>query len=83
MAVRVRGASSANGSKYLVRVRVNGRLRHFLNPSNTGIAVTLLLFPWVGIAPPYQFTEELTTALVDWLLPLVVLMLGHHAQRAS
>ena len=24
--------------------------RHYLNPSNFGIAVTLLLFPWVGIA---------------------------------
>ncbi|NES68702.1 MAG: enediyne biosynthesis protein UnbU, partial [Okeania sp. SIO2D1] len=33
--------------------------RHFFNPSNFGITITLLLFPWVGIAPPYQFTENL------------------------
>jgi hypothetical protein len=26
--------------------------RHYLNPSNFGITVTLLLFPWVGIAAP-------------------------------
>lgn len=66
---------AGNGSKYLVRLRVNGKLRHVLNPSNTGIAVVLVLFPWVGIAPPYQFTN-LTTGAVDWLLPLGVLMAG-------
>ncbi|MEU4832306.1 enediyne biosynthesis protein UnbU [Streptosporangium sp. NPDC023615] len=61
--------------KHLIRVRVNGSLRHFLNPSNTGIVVTLLLFPWVGIAPPYQFTASVGGAL-DWLVPLGILMLG-------
>ncbi|HEX8079336.1 MAG TPA: enediyne biosynthesis protein UnbU [Jatrophihabitans sp.] len=64
-----------NGSKYLFRVRVNGRLKHFLNPSNTGIAVTLLLFHWVGIAPPYQFTNNYHL-IVPWALPLGILMLG-------
>lgn len=49
-------------SKRLVR----GRTRHVLNPSNAGIAVTLLLFPAVGMAPPYQFTEALHGAL-SWL----------------
>lgn len=64
-----------NGSKYLVRVRAKGKLRHVLNPSNTGIAVVLVLFPWVGIAPPYHFTS-FTTGVLDWLLPLGVLMAG-------
>jgi hypothetical protein len=64
-----------NGSKYLVRLRVNGRVRHVLNPSNTGIAVILVLFPWVGIAPPYHFTS-FTTGALDWLIPLGVLMAG-------
>jgi hypothetical protein len=64
-----------NGSKYLFRVRVNGRLKHFLNPSNTGIAVTLMLFHWVGIAPPYQFTNNYHV-IVPWALPLGILMLG-------
>jgi hypothetical protein len=65
----------ANASKYLVRVRVRGRLRHVFNPSNSGVALTLLLFPWVGGAPPYQFTN-FTTGPVDWLLPVVVLSTG-------
>jgi len=65
----------AIGSKVLVRVPVGRGWRHTLNPSNTGIAVTLLLFPWVGIAPPYQFTEGLT-GLGDWLLPMLILVSG-------
>ncbi|MBB5803916.1 hypothetical protein F4560_003684 [Saccharothrix ecbatanensis] len=64
-----------NASKYLVRLRVNGKVRHVFNPSNTGIVVVLLLFPWVGIAPPYHFTS-FTTGTLDWLLPLGVLMAG-------
>lgn len=64
-----------NGSKYLFRVRVNGRLKHFLNPSNTGIAAALVLFHWVGIAPPYQFTNNYHV-IVPWALPLGILMLG-------
>ncbi|MEU4767980.1 enediyne biosynthesis protein UnbU [Actinosynnema sp. NPDC023794] len=64
-----------NGSKYLVRLRVRGRLRHVLNPSNTGITVVLLLFPWVSIAPPYHFTSN-TSGAIDWLVPLAVLAAG-------
>ncbi|MEU4249090.1 enediyne biosynthesis protein UnbU [Amycolatopsis sp. NPDC026612] len=65
----------AVASKYLVRVRVKGRLRHVLNPSNTGIVAVLLLFPWVSIAPPYQFTEW-TGGFVDGLIPLLLLGAG-------
>jgi enediyne biosynthesis protein E5 len=65
----------AVSSKYVVRIRVHGRPRHILNPSNTGIAVTLLLFPWVGIAPPYQFTSAVTGAW-NWFIPLGVLVAG-------
>ncbi|WP_047870513.1 RnfABCDGE type electron transport complex subunit D [Nocardiopsis sp. RV163] len=67
--------SIAVSSKYVFRIRVGGRRRHFLNPSNLGIAVTLLLFPWVGIAPPYHFTNN-TFGTVDWLIPLGILMAG-------
>jgi Na+-translocating ferredoxin:NAD+ oxidoreductase RnfD subunit len=56
-------------------LRIKGRLRHVLNPSNTGIATTLVVFHWVGIAPPYQFTNNYHQA-VPWLLPLGILMLG-------
>lgn len=49
--------------------------KHYLNPSNLGIAVTLILFPGVGIAPPYQFAENLF-GLLYWLLPLLVICTG-------
>lgn len=49
--------------------------RHFLNPSNFGITCTLVLFPWVGIAPPYQFTEMLRGPL-DILFPLLIVGIG-------
>ncbi|HSL83878.1 MAG TPA: enediyne biosynthesis protein UnbU [Thermoanaerobaculia bacterium] len=63
------------GSKAILRVAVNGSRRHFMNPSNTGITATLLLFPWVGIAPPYMFTEELT-GWMDWALPGLIVVSG-------
>ncbi|MEU8206458.1 enediyne biosynthesis protein UnbU [Streptosporangium sp. NPDC049046] len=62
-------------SKYLIRVRVRGKLRHVLNPSNFGIVVVLILFPWVGIAPPYHFTEWISGPL-DWVLPAIILISG-------
>ncbi|MPZ00559.1 MAG: hypothetical protein GEU97_21805 [Actinophytocola sp.] len=65
----------ATATKYVVRIRVRGTLRHVLNPSNAGIAVTLVLFPWVGIAPPYHFTNAVG-GVIDWLIPLGILMLG-------
>lgn len=65
----------AHATKYLVRFRVRGKLRHVLNPSNSGIVVTLLAFSWVGIAPPYHFTNYITGAW-DWLLPIGILLAG-------
>ncbi|WP_435623183.1 hypothetical protein [Flagellimonas sp.] len=62
-------------TKYLFRVRINNRHRHFLNPSNAGIAITLILFPWVGISPPYMFTENFH-GLADWIFPGVLSILG-------
>lgn len=66
---------AAAASKYLFRVQMNGRLRHFLNPSNFGIALTLLLIPTVGFAPPYMFLNNIDQPW-DWLLPAGILMLG-------
>jgi hypothetical protein len=62
-------------SKVLFRVDARGSSRHVMNPSNFGIAVTLLAFPSVGIAPPYAFTENLTGAW-DWLLPGIICITG-------
>jgi enediyne biosynthesis protein E5 len=76
-------SSLAIASKYMLRTNVGRdpdgrpRLRHFLNPSNFGITVTLILFPTVGIAPPYQFTEN-TWGMVDWLLPLIIICTGSY-----
>jgi Na+-translocating ferredoxin:NAD+ oxidoreductase RnfD subunit len=65
----------AVGSKAIFRAPVGNGTRHFLNPSNFGITVTLLLFPWVGIAPPYHFTENLS-GLGDWILPGLLVASG-------
>jgi len=68
-------AAVAIGSKFLLRAPVDGRTRHVFNPSNFGITISLLVFPWVGIAPPYQFTENLY-GLLDWLLPALIIVTG-------
>jgi hypothetical protein len=63
-------------SKVLFRAPVgNGQTQHIFNPSNLGITATLLLFPWVGLAPPYQFTENVT-GIWDWIIPGIVLVAG-------
>jgi Na+-translocating ferredoxin:NAD+ oxidoreductase RnfD subunit len=68
-------ASTAIASKAALRAPQGKKNVHFLNPSNFGISVTLLLFGWVGIAPPYHFTENLTGA-GDWILPGVIVASG-------
>lgn len=65
----------ATGSKAIFRVRTATGSRHVLNPSNFGITVALVLFPWVGIAPPYHFTEN-TTGALDWILPGLIVLSG-------
>ncbi|HET7231276.1 MAG TPA: hypothetical protein VFJ16_14805 [Longimicrobium sp.] len=68
-------AVTAIASKTLLRVGRGSGARHVFNPSNLGIAATLLLFPWVGIAPPYQFTENLPGGWA-WALPAVIVCTG-------
>lgn len=68
-------AMVAIASKATFRMKVNGRPRHFLNPSNFGITVTLLLFSWVGIAPPYHFSENLS-GMGYWILPAFICVSG-------
>ena len=67
--------AAAIGSKVIFRAPVGKGTRHFYNPSNFGISLTLLLFGWVGIAPPYHFTENLDK-YGDWLLPAVIIISG-------
>ncbi|GAA4227614.1 hypothetical protein FHR32_001570 [Streptosporangium album] len=37
---------------------------HYLNPACLGVAAVLLLFPWVGVAPPYPSGESVPSALL-------------------
>lgn len=73
--VMVFGVVVAVGTKWVLRAPLKGRMRHYMNPSNFGIAVILLLFPWASIAPPYHFTEYLYGP-ADWVLPAIILVLG-------
>ena len=61
-------------SKAIFTVTVHGKRRHFLNPSNTGLVVTLFVFPTIA-AIPYQFTENLY-GYWDWALPALILCTG-------
>ncbi len=70
------GVSVAICSKVIFRAPVaDGKTQHIFNPSNLGIVATLLLFPSIGVAPPYHFTENLT-GMWHWALPGFVLVTG-------
>lgn len=73
--VMVFGVIVAVSTKWVLRAPLRGRMRHYMNPSNFGIAVILLLFPWASIAPPYHFTEYLYGP-ADWVLPGIIIVLG-------
>jgi Na+-translocating ferredoxin:NAD+ oxidoreductase RnfD subunit len=62
-------------SKCILRAPAERGTRHFFNPSNFGITITLLVFSWVSVAPPYQFTENMT-GFGDWVLPAVIVCTG-------
>lgn len=66
----------AVGQKHVLKAPINGKMRHFMNPSNFGIAVTLLVFgTWVSIAPPYQFTEYANT-FFRVMIPIIIATAG-------
>jgi hypothetical protein len=63
-------------SKAIFKVKIDGKLHHFLNPSNTGISALFVIFPGVvGAAPPYQYAENLYS-YGDLLLCLFFICLG-------
>lgn len=68
-------SAAAITSKAVLRVAMEKGSRHFLNPSNFGITLTLLLFPWVGIAPPYHFSENIH-GWGSWILPAIIVISG-------
>jgi hypothetical protein len=70
------GVGVAICSKVIFRAPVDdGKTQHIFNPSNLGIVASLLLFPSIGVAPPYHFTENLT-GMWHWALPGFVLATG-------
>lgn len=65
----------AIGQKAILQAPIKGRMRHFMNPSNLGITVTLLAFSWVNVAPPYHFTENVPD-VIRIMIPIVILTAG-------
>ena len=65
----------AIASKALFTFPVNDSERHFLNPSNTGIALTVFLFPTIAPVMPWQFTESLSDG-PSRIFPVIVIVLG-------
>jgi putative Ca2+/H+ antiporter (TMEM165/GDT1 family) len=70
------GVVIAVSQKHLLQAPIAGRMRHFMNPSNFGIATTLLLFgSWVSISPPYMFTEW-ASSYFRLMIPIIILTSG-------
>lgn len=64
------------GSKAIFTAPVGNGRRHFMNPSNAGLALSFMLFPQsVQVAAPYMFTENFD-GIGDWLLPAIVVCTG-------
>jgi enediyne biosynthesis protein E5 len=63
------------GAKAVLQAPINGRMRHFMNPSNFGIITTLVLFSWVNLAPPYMFTEHVTD-IFKIGIPIIIITAG-------
>jgi len=74
--VMMLGVFIAVSAKWVLRAPVRGKLRHYMNPSNFGIAMVLVLFPaWGSIAPPYHFSERIDH-WVGWVIVGVILVSG-------
>jgi hypothetical protein len=69
------GVLVAITQKAILQAPIKGRMRHFMNPSNFGIVTVLVLFPWVSIAPPYHFTENVN-GFFRVAIPMVIITAG-------
>jgi hypothetical protein len=70
------GVVVAVAQKHVLQAPIAGRMRHFMNPSNFGIVMVLVLFSaHVAISPPYMFDEWAGT-LFKLMIPLVILGAG-------
>jgi hypothetical protein len=74
--VLVFGVFIAVSAKWVLRAPVKGKLRHYMNPSNFGLAMMLVLFPaWLSIAPPYHFSEYVGN-FWSWFIVGAILVSG-------
>jgi enediyne biosynthesis protein E5 len=69
------GVVIAIGQKAILRAPIMGRMRHFMNPSNFGITISLLAFSWVNMAPPYHFTENVPDVF-RIMVPTIIITAG-------
>jgi putative Ca2+/H+ antiporter (TMEM165/GDT1 family) len=70
------GVVIAVSQKHFLQAPIAGKIRHFMNPSNFGIAAVLLVFSsWVSISPPYMFTEW-ASSYFRLFVPIVILTSG-------
>jgi hypothetical protein len=70
------GAMVGVSGKYLFRAPINGKMRHFMNPSNLGICAVLVLFSrWIAIAQPYEFVEN-ANQFFKIMVPIIILTAG-------
>lgn len=70
------GVIAGVSAKHVLVAPINGKMRHFMNPSNFGIVLVLLCFSmWVSIAPPYEFAEN-ANGYFRIFIPLVIATAG-------
>jgi hypothetical protein len=74
--VMVFGIFLAVSAKWVLQAPVKGKMRHYMNPSNLGLAAVLVLFPsWISIAPPYHFSEYIND-FWSWFIVGVIVVSG-------
>ncbi len=62
--------------KHVLQAPIYGRMRHYMNPSNFGITMALVVFgSWISIAPPYEFTENANT-FFRIMIPIIIVTAG-------
>jgi hypothetical protein len=69
------GVTVAIGTKWVLRAKINGKVKHFMNPSNFGIVVLLVCCPMTAIVGPYHFVENISGP-ADVLIVLGLLTAG-------
>lgn len=70
------GVMVAVSGKYILQAPIGGRMRHFMNPSNLGIAATFTCFgSWIAIAQPYEFVEN-ANEFFKIMVPVIILTAG-------